>query len=179
VAKSQPNFSPWGDGNKHVELIGRLREEWDDEDLPLRESLIDALEDRLCVMLSYSMASDELASLSDAIEDAVNVLSAEVLDAERRAIRAEFDNVRDIVRDIDSESTLDDHISALQKLAPRAGINPIQLEKVVEVVRERITELDEETSVAAAPTLTGPTKEKDKFDDSDLRNLFQPLLSRC
>jgi hypothetical protein len=93
-----------------------------------------------------------------------------------RAIREEFDHVRDIVKDIDSESTLDDHISALHRLAPRAGSDPVQLEKTVEVVKERITELVGETSVAEAPTLTGPKKEWDKFDNAGLRNLFQPLL---
>ncbi|MBZ6079184.1 restriction endonuclease [Microvirga sp. WGZ8] len=171
-------FSSWRDSEKLVELIGRLRAEWYYENFPLREALIETLEDGLCLMVNNSMSSDDLSTLSDAIEDSPDTLSSEVLDAVRNAIREEFEYVSSVVENIDSESTLGDYISILQKLGPRAGIGATQLKSAVSVVEERMAELQEETSVAEAPVLTGPKKEPDQFDDADLCNLFQPLLER-
>jgi hypothetical protein len=84
--------------------------------------------------------------------------------------------VQFVVSDIDSESTLKDHIDTLKKLAPRADIPPASLARAISTVEDRIAEIEEQTSVAAPPSFSGsPPPEPDQFDDIALLNLFATL----
>jgi len=74
---------------------------------------------------------------------------------------------------------LEEHKELLTRLAPRIGLAGGALASKLEVLDNRIAEIEEETEEASSPTLTGKTTEDtDKFDDVALMNLFAPLLSR-
>lgn len=122
--------------------------------------------------------SDELENVSDAAEQWRWVVGNRIIGAVEEAIRTEIKEVRSIVADIDSESTLTEHIKTLQKLAKRATIPAQIVEKAVATVTERIGEVEEQTSVSESPSFkAGSQDQLDAFDDVALRNLFEPLLA--
>jgi hypothetical protein len=140
--------------------------------------LADSLEEAIVDMIYSGMASDDLANISDATDEWRWVLGKRITDAVEEAIRTEISEVRSIVADIDSESTLTEHIETLQKLAKRAAIPAQIVEQAVATVMERINEVEERTSVSGSPSFkAGAQDQSDAFDDVALRNLFEPLLA--
>lgn len=125
------------------------------------------------------MASDDLEKISDAVEASAELLGAEIQEAAKDAIRREFADIERVLAETDSESTLEDYIATLTKLAPRAGIPPWTLTATETKVNERIAAIAEEAERAEAPSFSGAArKDPDRFDDADLKNLFAPLLER-
>jgi hypothetical protein len=169
----------WRDGDEAIELLGKLRDGDYFDGLPCTAELADSLEEAIIGMIQSGMPSDELANISDAVELWRWLLSTRVTDAVEDAIRAEINDVDSIVADIDSESTLTEHIETIQKLAKRVTIPPQAVKKAVETVMERINEVQEHTSVSESPSFkAGSSDEADAFDDVALRNLFQPLVAQ-
>jgi hypothetical protein len=139
--------------------------------------LADGLEEALLDMIDRGMSSDALENISDATEEWRYVLGDRIADAVEENIRTEINEVRSVVADIDSESTLKEHIQRLQKLATRATIPPQIVEKAVETVNERIGQVQEEASEPESPAFrAGSTGERDGFDDIALKTLFETLL---
>jgi hypothetical protein len=168
----------WRDGEEAVELIGKLRDGYYFDEPPCASELADSIEGALVEMIERGMPSDELVKVSDAVDQWDGWLSDRVTSAIEDAIRSEIDDVWNIVADIDSESTLKDHIQTLQKLAKRTTIPSRNVETAVATVMERIAELEEQTSVSKSPSFKAAlTAEHDGFDDVALKNLFEPLLS--
>jgi len=140
--------------------------------------LADNLEDALVNMIEGEMFSDALERVSDTVEQWKHLLDNRVMWAVEDAIRSEIDQIDNIVAEIDSQSTLNDHIETLQKLAKRTAIPPQIVEMAVATVMERMAELEERTSVSGSPTFNPASSEGDTFDDVALRSLFAPLLDR-
>lgn len=172
-------MNSWRDGSDVVELISKLRDDDYYEDLPNASALAETLESALITMLRQGMPSDELETISDAIEEWKYHLSDEILSAAGDAIENEVRNVDDIVAGIDSDSTLEDHIKALERLAPRASVSSEALSRAISTIQGRIDEIEEQTTVSSSPSFTGiQPDERDTFGDTALQNLFMPLLSR-
>lgn len=172
-------LNAWRDGKEVVELIGSLRDEDYLDELSCRNELADSLEEALIDMIKSGMSSDELEEISDAVEEWDAMLDGATTDAVEDAIRIEIDEVDSIIADIDSDSTLHDHIEMLRKLAGRAAISPQDLDAAVEIVMDRIAEVEAHTSVSEAPSVNAAsTAETDRFDDEAIRNLFAPLVSQ-
>ncbi|UYG06849.1 restriction endonuclease [Halomonas sp. M4R1S46] len=171
-------LSPWRDGDEAVELIYKLRDGDYYKELSCADELADALESSFKLMLEQSLASDDLERISDTIDEWGCHLSADVNDVFLELIQREFDDVSEIVSDIDSESTLQDHIEMLKKLGERRGIEGSDIDKAIEVVDSRILEVQEEEAEleAHAPTLGNRKEGLYQFDDAALLNLFKPLL---
>jgi hypothetical protein len=168
----------WRDGEEAVGLLGKLRDGDYFGELRCATELGDSLEKSIVNMIDRGMPSDELENISDAAEQWRRVLGNRITDAVEEAIRTEINEVRSIVADIDSESTLTEHIQTLQKLAKRATIPPQIVEKAVATVMERIGEVEEHTSVSESPSFKARSPdEADALDDAALRNLFEPLLA--
>ena len=184
LAKNPPGFSnsrsfnSWRDGTELVELVRELRDGDYFVDFPAANELVDELEDGLVKMLSYGVAMDDLDNISDAVANAGSLIGDDVREATEEAIRVEFTNVESNVADVDSESTLEDHIKLLEKLGPRAGVKSEDVVAAVKEVRGRIEELAEEASTAESPSVPRPKAEDDVFDDAALRNLVLPLLRK-
>jgi hypothetical protein len=129
-------------------------------------------------MLDSGVSPDDLASICDAIERERDILSDDVVEATSRAIGYQTDRAGSIVADIVSESTLDDHIKSLKRLATRAGIASERVGRATKAIEHRIGEIQELDVDANKPSFSGRTRhESDKFDDKAIRDLFSPLAS--
>lgn len=172
-------LSSWRDGEEAVELIYNLREGDYYEDFPFSTELADKLESAYIAMLDQGVSSDDLDNISDAVENWNKFLGENIINAVEGVVHREFNDVEDIVSEIDSESTLDDHITMLKKLGERVNLNSQEIDDAIETVEFRITELQEEEEIyqARSPDLSSSVSSNtDKFDDIALNNLFMPLL---
>jgi hypothetical protein len=171
-------LSPWLDGREAIGLLGKLRDGDYFYGLPCASEMADSIEEAVLDMIDQCFA-DDLENISDATEEWRHVLGERIWNAVERAIRAEIDQVGDIVADIDSQSTLTDHIATLKKLGERVAVPAALLEKAVATVIKRIGEVEEKTSVSASPSFKASSLgDSDAFDDIALRNLFEPLLNQ-
>lgn len=176
--KPQEGFTSWLDGTDLIMLIENFRNEYY-PDFPYTSEMLTALENGLIGMLESGVASDELESFIDSIFGSAKTLGPDVTNAANDSIRREFDEVDRMAAETSSQSTLEEHKELLTKLAPRIGLAGRALALKLQVLDNRIDEIEEETEEASSPTLTGKTTEDtDKFDDVALMNLFAPLLSR-
>ncbi len=176
ILKEPPDrFSPWLDGTGLVRLFAEIPDDDYCEGLPGREELAGLVEARLIGLLANGMASDDLANIAEALES--NRSSVAVLSALERAIRHEFEDIETVVADMDSESTLNEHIDALVRLGPIAGIPDLIVERAVDQVNVRLSELQSEAEAATAPALApAPIRDRKEFDDVALNNLFASLI---
>jgi hypothetical protein len=167
------------DGEECVAVIGKLRDRDYYGEMPGADQMADLLEEHFVEMVETAMPSDELEKISDAVEEWGQSLRRPALDAVDAAIRNEFEDVNESISDINSESTLDDHATTLQKLAKRTGVPAATVKRAIECVQERKAWLEEQALESESPTVkTDPFGTGDKFDDAELRDLFSPLLQR-
>ena len=105
------------------------------------------------------------------------MVSPSIIAAMERAIVREIEELPARVAELDSESTLNDHMGYLGVLGPRAGVPNSDIERDEKIVKERIEAIEEETTTADAPEIPRNKRENEPFDDDAIRNLFAPLLS--
>lgn len=167
------------DGDEVVRLIARLREGDYFDGLPYAAEMAEGLEDAFVAMLERGVRSDDLEKISDAVERWKTRAGDRVENAVESAIRSEIDDVGRLVGDLDSESTLEDHIKSLRNLAKRVGIVSHEVEKAVEIVKARIAELRDEAAEPTSPSIKAPAElSSSSFDDVAIANLFAPLMDR-
>lgn len=178
LAEQRANaFSSWSDGANLVRLVRNLRAGIYDE-LPFAVELADRIESAL-IGIFESVWADDLGAMWDAVEGARDVLGAEVFVAARSAVVREVEEAKSSADATDSESTLDDHIKTLERLAPQAGVPATKLAHALSQIQERIAEINDRTEEASPPTFSGRSpREVDRFDDHALRNLFAPLVEK-
>jgi DNA polymerase III delta prime subunit len=170
-------FSPWRDGDNLISLIRDLRE-GSAEEISCATELSVSLEKGLVNIFDGGIWADDFGNMCDAVDRARDLLSYEVLEAANRAIVREVDDAMSNAAAIDSESTLEDHIKSLQRLAPGAGVPKPALDEAILAIQGRISEINERTAEAPSPEFSGRSpRESDKFDDIALRNLFASLVS--
>lgn len=161
----------------HPHLVGKLRGAYYFEDLPDAEKLADRIEVAAITMIQGNMAIDELEKISDAINNWSTGLGDGVTDALEHAIRYQFREITTTVAEIDSESTLKDHITSLQKLGERAALDLTQVELAVSYVNDRIDDVARlSASTGSSPPEVHTPRQSDQFDDVALRGLFAQLL---
>lgn len=170
-------FSPWSDGDNLIRLITDLRLGEKYPRCPLDTGIANALESGLITLLGGGIWADDLARLYRRIEAARDALNHHVLEAAAKAVHGQFEDQHSDYSSSDSESTLQDQIDALRNLAPQVGIPADRLEKTISRIEQRISEINEDVSPAAGPSVTGRSSaDSDVFDDDALRNLFEPLI---
>ncbi|MEX0807771.1 MAG: hypothetical protein WD044_03495 [Dongiaceae bacterium] len=169
-------FDSWRDGDELVDLIVEFYETDLFDDAPLAIEIAAALETGLIDMIDSGMSLDELSGIVNQVDLWKSYLGNDVSASIDRAIRKEFDEVRSSVSTIESESTLNDHIETLQKFAKRVPIPESKVDRAIEVVQERIEEIEEQTPPAETPSFDAdPDSEIDQFDNDALTSLFAPL----
>lgn len=171
-------LDPWWDGDEVIELIYKLRDGDYYIGLSCADEVANNLEASLRIMLEQSIASDDLESISDAIDEWGIYLSDDINNNFHKLIHGEFNNVTEIVSNIDSESTLLDHIDMLKKLGKRSGLEDCTISMAIEIVDSRINEVhNEEIELDVhAPRMSARKDSGDEFDDKELINLFTPLI---
>lgn len=172
-------FDSWRDGTELVELVSRIRREDYYPDLPVAEALIDVLEGATLRLLDGDLPYDELENIADAIEDCRPAASDALQEAAREAIRRAVDDIGLGLDHVDSESMLEDQVRSLEKLAPRASVPQETLAAAIAKVRQRIEEIEEEASVADAPSIPATKPEREVFTDAALNSLFGSLLQEA
>jgi hypothetical protein len=165
------------DGDEVVTLIMHLREEGYYEDLASRAEIADSLEEAFVGMLERGVPSDDLENISDRLEIYSASANEKMKEAVREAIRREVDEADQIIKELDSESTLKDHIKTLRVLSKRAGIQDDKIEQVVKKADLRIAELEDERPEPSSPSVKLADTESARFDDVAIANLFAPLLA--
>jgi DNA polymerase III delta prime subunit len=178
LAASPPGgFSTWRDGAEMIELMRELPGPDYFEGFPFIEEMVGHLEASLIGILNGYMGADDLMKISDAIEEDRTSISPGVMVAMEGAIVREFEEISDRVGELDSESTLNDHMDYLNVLGLRAGVPKSIIERAKNTVQERIDAIEEETTTADAPEIGSSKREGEIFDNAAIQNLFAPLLS--
>jgi hypothetical protein len=171
-------FSAWRDGAEMIELLCELPDPDYFEGFPFVEAMVGHLETGLVDMLNGYVGTDDLQKISDAIEEHRISVSPNVIAAMDRAIIREIEEISDRVAELDSESTLNDHMGYLGILGSRAGVPKSIIERAKKTVKERIEAIEEETKTADAPEIDRRKRENEIFDDAAIQSLFAPLLSQ-
>lgn len=172
-------YSAYRDGADMVELLRELPDPDYYESSPHLAELVVHLEAGLLKLLKSGIGADDLEKISNAIEEHRSGIGAPIIKAVEDAIIAEIENVKDRVEELDSESTLNDHIATLSSLGARASVPRSVIKRAQLTVRARIDTIAEETSDTGAPDIVVQERRAvEKFDNNDLRNLFAPLLAQ-
>ena len=128
-------------------------------------------------MLRSGVDTDDLEQMSDAVEEAVGLLSPDLIRATQSAIQTEIALAGQRAAETDSESTLEERIGSLSKLAPRASIPSDRLDQAIAAITDRIRAIEEEADKEDGPDFMPAKPEVDVFDDEQLRDLFASLLA--
>jgi hypothetical protein len=120
---------------------------------PRTEGLRNKLRDGLIDVLDGHLWPDDVERICDAIEGAEKYMEASVRQARDRAVLSDIADLRSNILELDSESALKDHIKALQRYAPKVGIDEAALKSAIQTIEVRISEINDETD--EAPSIKG------------------------
>ena len=180
LASAPPDgWDSWRDSEPAIELISQLRDGDYFYEFPVAEELAQLIEAGLIKMLKAGVSSDDIEKMSDAIEENQAHLAPDIRNAMNQLIADEFAEIYQRTSDMDSESTLDEYLDTLTRLAPRASIPEAQITRAADAISDRKNEVTEKAERADGPGFTLKRDDKDPFDDSDVIDLFMPLLSRA
>jgi DNA polymerase III delta prime subunit len=169
-------FRPYRDAQQLISLIAELKN-GDAGEISEADKFIELFETALVRLLEGHVWVDDLETIVDDIDENEKYLSEAVRDAANKAMLEQIENVDALIEDVDSESTLNDHISAVRKFAPRLGISTEVVERAISKIEYRIGEINENEGDASPPSFSsGSLRETDDFDDAALANLFAPLV---
>ena len=128
-------------------------------------------------MLGGPLDPDDLERIVTSI-DANKANLGHMFDDEiNTAIPDMIENVGGNLEHVDSDSTLSDYISTVERLANRIGYNPQAVDNAKRAIQSRIEEVSEDAAKEEELSVTGGDMRTDTFDDHDLKNLFEPLLA--
>ena len=174
----EPNggFSPWRDAPTFLKLVHSLRA-GDNSDLPFAFDLSERIINSLVRMFEGHIWADDLERMYDTIEAERVVLGDAIYEAANDAVTRGVDSAMVFAAALDSKSTLEDELKALERLAPRVGIAQEKLGRALSEYKSRINEVENSTEDASPPSFSGKSiRKEDRFDDFALRDLFAPLL---
>ena len=176
MAKPVGGFSAWRDGTDLVRLLTELPDPDYGEGFPYTDELIGQLEIALVGVLDW-ISTDDLETISDAVDVAGSAISPLVATAVERAVLTHFDEIEEVIESEESESTLRDCISSLRKWAGRFTIPRTSLDNAVSKIEERIEMIENEPTTPRSPSFKASKGASDEFDDEALKDLFAPLLA--
>ncbi|HEJ6919870.1 restriction endonuclease [Serratia marcescens] len=173
----QQGFGAWSDGEALIDIFCRLGDKGYGRPFIYETELLELLEKAITDTIRWC-SSDMLSTLVDAV-DAAQGLPSSINHALQAAVLEEFEENTSRISEDDSESSLSDRIDALKKFAPRFGVPEDVLSRAVSDIEDRIGEIEDRSSPAPSPSFPPSNKrEREKFDDRALQDLFTPLLDR-
>jgi hypothetical protein len=169
----------WRDGGEAVRLSAEFRD-GNYHTFPDQELLATELDAAIVSMLELPMPLDELETISDAVEKRARLLDQRVAAAANKAIDEMLIHIDQAIEGIDSESTLQEYVRTVTKLADRSAMGDLGKEVAMSVISERLDNLPkkEDGSGPSIP-VTSPENSMDKFDDRALMALFAPLVGEA
>ncbi|WPN97328.1 restriction endonuclease [Pseudomonas sp. MUP55] len=173
----QQGFDAWSDGEALIAFFSLLSDRSCSRPFIYEAELLALIENILRETIRWS-SSDMLSTLVDAV-DAANGLPASITLALQAAVLKEFEENTIRISEDDSESSLSDRIDALKKFAPRFGVPDAVLSSAISAIEDRIGEIQDQSSHASSPSISSSNRrDREKFDDTALRDLFTTLLDR-
>ena len=169
-------FRAWLDGEELVRLLVEVGNPDDGRRVPFADELIEELETAVLGVLDW-ISTDDLETISDAVDVAGDAISPSVQTAVEEAVWAQFDEIDNLIESEESESTLRDCISSLEKWATRFSLPEAWLDEAVPKLEKRIEMIEKQPLAPGSPRFVGLTDPADEFDDEALDNLFAGLLS--
>jgi hypothetical protein len=172
-------FDAWRDGRELIEPIAKLRDEDYYAGAADASNLADMLETAVISLLGYLIPIDELGAIADEIDGRRSTTFSEALTiALEESAHLQFREVETAVSDVDSESTLDDHLKALRKLGKRFSVGQAVVEDAEAVVTGRRAAVMESSAEERATPPKMPADQKaDVFSDEDIKGLFLQLVA--
>lgn len=173
-------LDPWRDGEDTIETIYKLKSGEYFEELPYQTEISNALERSFTQMISSPLTIDDLGTISDAIQSYSRFLSDELKESFQETIYCELSDINNSIYDIDSETTLLDHIETLKIVGTQNDIAGQDINLAVLNIESKIQQLAniEESKVERFEISNSTPKKRDiiEFKDNDIINLFKPLL---
>ena len=145
----------------------------DHSDMPELKAQI---EGAIVTLLERGMWAERLKTVSDTVEETQGV-SLEIQSALKAAIVTEIDNVDNYCRDQEFYSFhLSDQAEAMKVLGRRAGIPDWSLSSALDMIQERIAEIEEhETTSSTSPSFSSSSLYNEEFSDEAMDALFSGL----
>jgi DNA polymerase III delta prime subunit len=169
-------FSNWQDGRLLLRTLVKLKK-GEESIFSFSSELANTIEAQVIGMLEGFIWADDLDALYGIIEQEREALSEEIFLAASRAVTRSFENAMEDAASVESRSTLEDEISALERLGLRTGIDKTELDKAISHYRVRISAIEDTSDEAEAPQFSGKMHAEDRFTDAALRDLFAPLVA--
>lgn len=171
------HFDAWRDGRNLVKLLVDLRNDEYGE-LENRQTFIELIEEGLVEVLSWTVLSHDLEGIYEQIDSNKDLVGPKVLDALKQAMIDQIEQAGSIAEGYSDESDLEDQIKAIHRFAERLGIAKDRVARAVSAVQDQIGKISEKEAEPARPPSysSAPTSEPESFNDSDLANLFAPLI---
>lgn len=170
-------WDTWRDGENLIILAGKLRNTSYFNDLPQADDLADILEEEAANMIKQqSLNSEELEKFSDAYEDWKFDLALDIKEIIISAIIREFDEIEDVLENLNSQSSVDEHLEILEKLAERADLPETIIDQARSKAEERKFEIESTSSDSPSSSVRDTDIQiTDVFDNAALQTLFAPL----
>jgi len=170
-------FSPWQDASVLPAILESVISASDDERSQTK-TLAVSIEAAIHGMFRMNLDPDDLDRLLNAIDAHESVLGAFFQADIEAAIPRMIENVRENLDHVDSDSTLNDFVEAVEKLAQRIGHNPNAVDAAKQAIQRRIDKVSEQAVSDEELSVSGEDLHAtDRFDDRDLENLFAPLVA--
>lgn len=159
-----------------IDLIRSVKSQ-SEGDLAECERLYLELEGVLIKQIKKISSPDDLEEICDKIDASRDVLSGDVVNATYDAIDYQLNEMESLVSDVDSESTLNDQLEAVEKLGRRVQASSDRISRALEAIKSRIEDVQEGTIEADEPDFSGRMpREPDRFEDGQITDLFSLLL---
>lgn len=177
IARSpQQCFSAWSDGETLISFFSLRGDRGNGRPFIYEAELLELIEKALTDTIRWS-SSYMLSTLVDAVDAANELLPPSITRALQVAVLEEFEENTSRISEDDSESFLSDRINTLKKFALRFGVPDAMLNSAVSAIEDRIGEIEDRSSSASSPSIPPwDRRDREKFDDSALRDLFTSLL---
>jgi len=176
AANPKDQFKSWDDARTLPTILANLLSAPQNEKQDTGPLAV-AIESAIRKMLGGPLDPDDLERIVTSI-DANKANLGQMFDDEiNTAIPDMIENVGGNLGHVDSDSTLSDYISTVEKLANRIGYNPQAVDSAKRAIQSRIEEVSEDAAKEEELSVTGGDMRTDTFDDQDLKNLFEPLLA--
>lgn len=129
-------------------------------------------------VLSWTVLSHDLEGIYEQIDSNKDLVGPKVLDALKQAMIDQIEQAGSIAEGYSDESDLGDQIKAIHRFAELLGIAKDRVARAVSAVQDQIGKISEKEAEPARPPSysSAPTSEPESFNDSDLANLFAPLI---
>ncbi|MGR3420843.1 MAG: nSTAND3 domain-containing NTPase [Paracoccus sp. (in: a-proteobacteria)] len=174
VQEGKLDLVSWRDGQSFPELHWWVSNFVDDEH-PVRADLLGAIETRLVEVVMGGVSVDDLIKIIQNVHEHMDdAVPTQVGDAIDQMACYEFTEIRDTIRNLDSEQSLLEHREHIDNLAELTGYDATEAK---EIIADKISELEEPEHDEHQPTFSSRgSGSSEEFNDAALSSLFGNLV---